>query len=87
MIVYGINLLEDARSECLFVETQSSSSEDFIMGPVMPAPLELEDGDQAMIDDLVKVNLGTEEDFHRTFISACLSLEEQTQYFEFLRKN
>lgn len=67
------DLLEDDPFECLFVETHPSSSKDFIMESVMPPPLELEDGGQAIIDDLIKVNLGTEEDFHPTFISARLS--------------
>lgn len=48
------------------------------MGLVMPIPPKLEDGGQVTVDDLIKVNLGIEEDFHPTFISACLSLEEQT---------
>lgn len=44
----------------------------------MPTPPKLEDGAQATVDDLIEVNLGTEDDFRPTFISARLSLEEQT---------
>lgn len=44
----------------------------------MPAPPELENGGQAIGDDLIKVNLGMKEDFCPTFVSARLSLEEQT---------
>lgn len=46
------------------------------MGPVMPAPPKLENKGQAIVDDLIEVNLGMEEHFLPTFISACLSLEE-----------
>lgn len=67
------------------METQLSSFEDFIMGPVMPAPLELKDGGQAMVDDLIEVDLGMEGDFCPTFINARLFLEEQTQYLRFWR--
>lgn len=65
----------------------SESFEDFIMGPVMPAPPKLEDGGQATVDDLIEVNLEIEDDFHPTFINTRISLEEQTQYLKFLRKN
>lgn len=40
----------------------------------MPAPPEFKDGGQATIDDLIEVNIGTEEEFYHTFISARLSL-------------
>lgn len=77
IIAYDIDLFEDAPFECLFVETQSPHSKNFIMGSVMPAPLKLKDGVQAKVDDLIKVNMGLEGDFHLTFISARLSSEEQ----------
>lgn len=59
---YEVELLEDAPFECLFVEAQIQSSEDFDMGQVMLMPLKLEIGGQAMVDDLIEVNLRTEED-------------------------
>lgn len=43
------------------------------MDSVMPVPPELKDGGQAMVDDLIEVNLGIEDDFRPTFISAHLS--------------
>lgn len=55
------------------------------MGSIVPAPPELEDGGQATVNDRIEVNLGTKDDFRPTFISAHLSLKEQTQYIEFLR--
>lgn len=42
----------------------------------MSVPPKLDDGGQAMVDELIKINLGTEEDFLPTFISAHLSPEE-----------
>ena len=44
------------------------------------APQELEDGGQPTIDNLVQVNLGTEDDPHPTFVSATLTEEEQEDY-------
>lgn len=65
-------MFEDAPFECLFAE-KKLSSDDFVMDSMMPVPLELEDGGQAMVGDLIEVNPGTEDSFHPTFISACLS--------------
>lgn len=52
----------------------------------MPTPLKLEDGGQVIVNDLLKVNLGTDED-RPTFISACLSAEEYSQYITFFKEN
>ncbi|XP_020081530.1 uncharacterized protein LOC109705200 [Ananas comosus] len=41
------------------------------------APQELEDGGQATVDELLEINLGTEEDPRPTYISALLPEEEQ----------
>ncbi|KAK1668161.1 hypothetical protein QYE76_056320 [Lolium multiflorum] len=49
-----------------------------------PAPQELEDGGQPTIDELVEVNLGTEEDPRPTFVSAILTEEEREGYRSFL---
>lgn len=72
---------------CLFTEnlnkaTQEPSNEVSLTNklnnvePLKLAPRELEDKGQDTVDDLVKINLGTEEDMHPTFVSACLSEEE-----------
>jgi hypothetical protein len=45
-----------------------------------PAPQELEDGGQPTIDELVEVNLGTEEDPRPTFVSATLTEKERENY-------
>lgn len=78
---------EESLFGCLFVAESTDpsaklTSKDFIMGhvtstePLIPVPLELEDGRQAIVDDLVEINLGTEKDPRPTFISALLSDEE-----------
>lgn len=59
----GIDLFEDASFECLFAEAQPLPSDDFVMGLVMLAPSELEGRGQAMVDELIEINLGTEDDF------------------------
>ncbi|KAM0875517.1 hypothetical protein ACQ4PT_036740 [Festuca glaucescens] len=48
------------------------------------APQELEDGGQPTIDELVEVNLGTEDDPRPTFVSATLTEEEREGYRSFL---
>lgn len=48
-----------------------------------PAPKELEDGGQATVDELLELNLGTEEDPRSIFVSALLTAEEKQQYRDF----
>jgi hypothetical protein len=49
-----------------------------------PAPQQLEDGVQLTIDELVKINLGTEDDPRPTFVSTSQTPEERENYREFL---
>lgn len=49
---------------------------------VEPAPPQFEEGGQATVDDLFKVNLGTEEDRRPTFISANMPAEEREVYMK-----
>jgi hypothetical protein len=49
-----------------------------------PAPEQLEDGGQLTIDELVEINLGTEDGPRPTFVSASLTPEERENYREFL---
>jgi hypothetical protein len=49
-----------------------------------PAPEQLEDGGQLIIDELVEINLGTEDGPRPTFVSASLTPEERENYREFL---
>ena len=50
----------------------------------IPAPQQLEDGGQLTIDELVEINLRTEEDPCPTYLSASLTPEERENYSEFL---
>lgn len=45
-----------------------------------PAPYQLEDGGQQTIDELVEINLGSEDDPRPTFVSATLTPEEREDY-------
>lgn len=49
-----------------------------------PAPPQLEDGGQPTIDELVEINLGSEDDPRPTFVSATLTPEEREDYRNFL---
>jgi hypothetical protein len=49
-----------------------------------PTPQQLEDGVQLTIDELVEINLGTEDVPWPTFVSASLTSEEREKYWEFL---
>jgi len=49
-----------------------------------PAPPQLEDGGQQTFDELVEINLGSEDDPRPTFVSASLTLEEREDYRNFL---
>ncbi|XP_062076034.1 uncharacterized protein LOC133780178 [Humulus lupulus] len=75
--------------ESLTEEDESSSSnpsEDFI-DILQPAPQEFEDGGQVTVDDLIEINLGTEDDPKPVFVSALLTEEELPQYKQVLREN
>ncbi|XP_062093643.1 uncharacterized protein LOC133799660 [Humulus lupulus] len=74
--------------ESLTIEDEGSSSnptEDFI-DILQPAPQEFEDGGQATVDDLIEINLGTEDDPKPVFVSALLTKEELPQYKQVLRE-
>jgi hypothetical protein len=45
-----------------------------------PVPQQLEDGGQLTMDELVEINLGTDEDPRPTFVSETLTLEEREGY-------
>ena len=50
----------------------------------LSAPQQLEDGGQPTVDELVEINLGTEDDRRPIFVSATLSEEEREDYQNFL---
>jgi hypothetical protein len=57
--------------------------QDEVLGAA-PAPQQLKDGSQLTVDELVKINLGTDDDPRPTFVSATLTLEERESYRTFL---
>ncbi|XP_062099929.1 uncharacterized protein LOC133805791 [Humulus lupulus] len=65
--------------------SSSNPSEEFI-DIVQPAPQELKDGGQATVDDLIEINLGTEDDLKPVFVSALLTKEELPQYKQVLHE-
>ena len=50
-----------------------------------PAPLQMEDGGQATVDDLQEINLGTAEEPKPIFVSALLTLDELQGYKSLLQ--
>ncbi|XP_024027182.1 uncharacterized protein LOC112093283 [Morus notabilis] len=83
---------ENEQVNCVSFEESSSnelenrtleSSEEFIN--IVPAPPGLEDGGQATVDELKKINLATEEDPKPVFVSALLTAQEQS-YEQCLRE-
>ncbi|KAL0358196.1 UNVERIFIED_CONTAM: hypothetical protein Scaly_1505300 [Sesamum calycinum] len=66
------------------VSIDEGSDSDISADGIQNAPLQLEDGVQATIDELKELNLGTIEEPAPIFISALLSLEEEEQYFKTL---
>ena len=50
------------------------------------APASFEEENQGTIDELKQVNLGTEQDPHPIFISACLISEEEKSYLDLLEE-
>jgi hypothetical protein len=57
--------------------------QDEVLGAA-PAPQQLEDGAQLTVDELVEINLGTDDDPRPTFVSATVTLEERESYRTFL---
>ena len=45
---------------------------------------ELEDGVKSTVDELKKINLGTEEDPRPIFVSSSLSSQEEKEYYDLL---
>ncbi|KAL0302474.1 UNVERIFIED_CONTAM: hypothetical protein Sangu_3099100 [Sesamum angustifolium] len=66
------------------VSIDEGSDSDISEDGIQNAPLQLEDGIQATIDELKELNLGTIEEPRPIFVSALLSLEEEEQYFKTL---
>ncbi|XP_039130916.1 LOW QUALITY PROTEIN: uncharacterized protein LOC120267326 [Dioscorea cayenensis subsp. rotundata] len=76
----GVGYSEPSRYSCYMME---STEEEVVK--MKSAPPELEDGGQATIDELIEINLGSDEDRRPTFLSAQLT-EEQKESFKALLK-
>ncbi|KAG9453939.1 hypothetical protein H6P81_006843 [Aristolochia fimbriata] len=61
----------------------NQEEEEFIL---KEAPAEFEEGGQATVDELKKVDLGIAEELRPTFLSASLTTEEETEYMALLRE-
>ena len=67
---------------CSYREVATIETEEEL--DAMIAPEELEDGGQPTIDELVEINLGTEDDPRPIFVNALLSDDEREDYKSFL---
>ncbi|KAG9447255.1 hypothetical protein H6P81_013383 [Aristolochia fimbriata] len=65
------------------ISGDDQEEEDFVL---KEAPAEFEEGGQATVDELKKIDLGTAEDPRPTFLSASLTAEEEAEYIALLRE-
>ncbi|KAG9449925.1 hypothetical protein H6P81_009890 [Aristolochia fimbriata] len=63
------------------ISGDDQEEEDFVL---KEAPAEFEEGGQATVDELKKIDLGTAEDPRPTFLSASLTAEEEAEYIALL---
>ncbi|KAL0292072.1 UNVERIFIED_CONTAM: hypothetical protein Scaly_2606600 [Sesamum calycinum] len=66
------------------VNVNEDSDLEIFEDEIQNAPPQLEDGVQAIVDELKELNLGTTEEPHPIFVSELLSPEEEEQYFKTL---
>jgi len=71
---------EQASSNHITVREDDSDSEI----ELAETPGTLEDGGQAMVDELKELNLGTPEDSHPIYVSSLLTSKEENEYFNLL---
>lgn len=71
---------------CHVIDVNTTQGDDQRIFEVKNAPKELEEGGQSTIDDLRKINQGTEENERPTFVSASLTEEERKQLEALLRE-
>ncbi|KAM1444584.1 hypothetical protein ACFX2I_040717 [Malus domestica] len=73
------------RSKTFFTSQSKEDEEDKVPEKdVTAAPPQLEDGGQAMVDDLKELNLGTSEELKPIFVSVLLSADEIEEYYHLL---
>ena len=81
---------EDDVIQCVFhitvaeVEAYEEDDHEGFEYEVEAAPPELEDVVKSTVDELKKLNLGTEEDPRSIFVSASLNSQEEKEYYDLL---
>ena len=80
LLVSNKQIEEVSSSFHITVEEGTLSDAEATNEKVDEAPLALEDGGQAIVDELKKINLGTTKEPRPTFISALLTPEEEERY-------
>ena len=83
-LVHNEQIEEVLSSFHIIVEEDTLSDAETTNKEVDEAPLALEDGVQATVDELKEINLGTIEEPRPTFISALLTPEEEEGYLKLL---
>ena len=83
-LVHKEQIEEVSSSFHITVEEDTLSDVETTNEEVDEAPLTLEDGVQATVDELKEINLGTTEEPRPTFISALLTPEEEERYLKLL---
>ena len=84
LLVSNKQIEEVSSSFHITVEEGTLSDAEVTNEKVDEAPLALEDGGQAIVDELKKINLGTTKEPRPTFISALLTPEEEEGYLRLL---
>ena len=83
-LVHKEQIEEVSSSFHITVEEDTLSDAEATNEEVDEAPLALEDGVQATVDELKEINLGTTEEPRPTFISTLLTPEEEEGYLKLL---
>ncbi|KAM1114371.1 hypothetical protein ACFX2B_046372 [Malus domestica] len=80
-------LIDDTKEEVqdvFHITIQEGKEDETLEEDVTAAPLQLEDGGQATVDDLKELNLGTKEEQKPIFVSALLRTDEIDEYYQLL---
>ncbi|KAM1179958.1 hypothetical protein ACFX2G_019469 [Malus domestica] len=75
---------EEEVQDVFHITIQEDKEEEIPKEDVTAVPPQLEDGGQAMVNDLKELNLGTNEEPKSIFVSASLSVNEIDKYYQLL---
>ncbi|KAM0971131.1 hypothetical protein PS1_019321 [Malus domestica] len=78
------NDTEEESQDVFHITIQESKENEIPEEDVTPAPPQLEDGGQSMVDDLKELNLGIKKEQKPIFVSALLSADEVEEYYQLL---